>query len=49
MAGYMRDVQGSYQGAFITLAILNFIGAGLFLLSKKPKSPTPTKQPQAVY
>ena len=49
MAGYMRDVQGSYEGAFITLAILNFIGAGLFLLSKKPKLPMPTMQPQAVY
>jgi len=47
LAGYMRDVQGSYEGAFITLAILNFIGAGLFLLCKKPKPPTPTKQPQA--
>ena len=49
LAGYMRDVQGSYEGAFITLAILNFIGAGLFLLSKKPKLPTPTKRPQAAY
>jgi len=39
MAGYMRDVQGSYETAFMTLAVLNFLGAGLFLMSKKPKLP----------
>ena len=39
MAGYMRDVQGSYESAFMTLAVLNFLGAGLFLMSRKPKLP----------
>lgn len=48
LAGYMRDVQGSYESAFITLAILNFIGAGLFLISKKPKLPSLVPQARAV-
>jgi MFS family permease len=36
LAGYMRDVQGTYEYAFLLLAGLNFIGAVLFLLAKKP-------------
>lgn len=45
LAGYMRDVQGSYETAFMTLAVLNFIGAGLFLLSKRPQPPVPVPAP----
>lgn len=48
MAGYMRDVQGSYETAFMTLAVLNFLGAGLFLMSRKPRVPAPTPQAQLV-
>ena len=48
MAGYMRDVQGSYETAFITLAILNFIGAGLFLMSRKPRLPAPAPRARAI-
>lgn len=35
-AGYMRDVQGDYSTAFITLAGLSFFGGVLFLFAKKP-------------
>jgi MFS family permease len=45
MAGYMRDRSDSYESAFMTLAVLNFVGAGLFLMSRKPKLPTPGNQP----
>ncbi len=36
LAGYMRDVQGSYTQAFYLLAGLNFLGAFLFLMAKRP-------------
>jgi sugar phosphate permease len=36
LAGYMRDVQGTYKYAFLVLAGLNCIGAVLFLFAKKP-------------
>jgi len=48
LAGYMRDVQGSYESAFMTLAALNFIGAVLFLMSRKPKLPISRTQPAPV-
>ena len=35
-AGYLRDIQGDYTTAFITLAALNFLGGVLFLMAKKP-------------
>ena len=35
-AGFMRDVQGSYTDAFLILAGLNFAGAVLFLMAKRP-------------
>ena len=39
MAGYMRDQQGDYNMAFLTLAILNGVGAVLFLIARKPRLP----------
>jgi sugar phosphate permease len=36
LAGYMRDVQGTYNNAFLILAALNFLGGVLFLFAKKP-------------
>ena len=48
LAGYMRDVQGSYESAFMTLAVLNFIGAGLFLMSGKPSLPAPVTRARAI-
>ena len=46
MAGFMRDQLGDYQWAFLTLAILNGVGAILFLIARKPRlpvaQPTPT-------
>ena len=39
MAGYMHDRLGDYDAAFITLAGLNFLGAFLFLIAKKPRMP----------
>jgi sugar phosphate permease len=36
LAGYMRDVQGSYTQAFYLLAALNMVGAVLFLMAKRP-------------
>ena len=41
MAGFMRDQLGDYQWAFLTLAILNGIGAVLFLIARKPRLPAP--------
>ena len=46
LAGYMRDRLGSYDDAFITLAILNFIGAVLFLMARKPRLPSAMVQAQ---
>ena len=40
MAGRMRDVFGDYQWAFWTLAILNGIGAVLFLIARRPRLPS---------
>lgn len=37
LAGYMRDVQGSYDTAFLLLAGLNFLGGVLFLLARRPR------------
>ena len=37
LAGYMRDVQGSYDLAFLLLAGLNFLGGILFLLARRPR------------
>ncbi len=48
LAGYLRDSRGSYDDAFIMLAILNFVGAALFLLARRPRLPS-TVQPQPVY
>ena len=47
MAGYMRDVLGTYDEAFMTLAGLNFLGALLFLMARKPRLPATVPQPQA--
>jgi len=50
LAGYMADVQGSYTQAFYLLAGLNFVGALLFLMAKKPVLPavaTGAQAPQA--
>ena len=38
LAGYMRDVQGSYDTAFLLLAGLNFLGGVLFLLARRPRA-----------
>jgi hypothetical protein len=35
-AGFMRDIQGTYTLAFMTLAGLNFLGGVLFLMAKRP-------------
>ena len=37
MAGFMREQLGDYQWAFLTLAILNGIGAVLFLIARRPR------------
>jgi OFA family oxalate/formate antiporter-like MFS transporter len=37
--GYFFDVQGNYMIPFVGLAILNFIGAALILLARKPVLP----------
>ena len=37
MAGYMRDVQDSYDMAFLILAGFNFLGGVLFLFARKPR------------
>jgi len=39
LAGYMRDVQGTYTNAFLILAGLNFLGGLLFLFAKRPVLP----------
>ena len=45
LAGYMRDVQGSYTQAFYLLAALNFVGAVLFLMAKRPPATQPVARP----
>ena len=37
MAGYLRDIQGSYTSAFLLLAALNFLGGVCFLMARKPR------------
>ena len=37
LAGYMRDVQNSYDPAFLLLAGFNFLGGVLFLFARKPR------------
>jgi sugar phosphate permease len=44
-AGYMYDVQGTYEVAFFTLAGLNFLGGVLFLLARRPPLPSATPRP----
>ena len=39
MAGYMRDIQQSYDMAFLLLAGFNFLGGILFLFARKPRVP----------
>ena len=46
LTGYLRDSRGSYDEAWIILAILNFMGAVLFLLARKPRLPSAMRQPQ---
>ena len=36
LAGYMRDIQNSYDMAFLLLAGFNFLGGVLFLFARKP-------------
>ena len=45
MAGFMRDQLGDYQWAFLTLAILNGIGAVLFLIARRPRIPATQPAP----
>ena len=45
MAGFMREQLGDYQWAFLTLAILNGIGAVLFLIARKPRIPAAQPAP----
>ncbi len=37
MAGYMRDIQDSYDMAFLILAGFNFLGGVLFLFARRPR------------
>lgn len=37
MAGYMKDIQDSYDMAFLILAGFNFLGGVLFLFARKPR------------
>ena len=37
MTGFMRDQLGDYQWAILMLAILNCVGATLFLIARRPK------------
>ena len=39
MAGFMRDELGDYNMAFLLLAVLNILGAVLFLIARRPKLP----------
>jgi len=45
-AGYMYDLQGDYRLAFEILAALNFLGALLLLMAKKPILRTVTERTQ---
>ena len=48
LAGFMRDQLGDYQWAFLTLAILNGVGAFLFLIARRPKLPSAQPAPAPV-
>ena len=48
LAGFMRDQLGDYQWAFLTLAILNGIGAILFLIARRPRLPAAQPVPAPV-
>jgi MFS family permease len=39
-AGFMRDIQGTYVNAFLTLAVLSFLGGVMMLFARKPKFPS---------
>ena len=43
-AGYIFDTLGSYSLAFMGLAVFNFLGAGMILISRKPQAPA--RQPR---
>ena len=45
MTGFMRDQLGDYQWAIVMLAILNGVGATLFLIARKPRITTPVPAP----
>ena len=38
-AGYLFDTLGNYTVAFLVLAMFNFLGAGMILISRKPAVP----------
>jgi MFS family permease len=40
-AGYMRDITGKYDVAFITIAVVCLLGSSLFLMLGKPRVPAP--------
>jgi len=44
LAGYMRDVQGTYTYGFLVLAALNFLGGICFLMAAKPRLAAPVPQ-----
>ncbi len=48
MTGFMRDQLGDYQWAIVMLAILNGVGATLFLIARKPKIGVPQPAPTPV-
>ena len=48
MTGFMRDQLGDYQWAIVLLAILNGVGATLFLIARKPKIGLPQSAPAPV-
>ena len=43
-AGYFFDTLGSYTVPFLGLSVLNYMGAGLILLARKPALPTRLKE-----
>lgn len=47
-AGYMRDITGKYDVAFLTIAVVCLLGSCLFLLLGKPKVPGPQTRRQTV-
>jgi MFS family permease len=47
-AGYMRDITGEYDVAFLTIAVVCLLGSCLFLLLGKPMVPGPQTRRQRV-